>query len=237
MDVEIRHSPSFAVARTTLAGGESVRAEAGAMLATSAGVTLEGKAEGGVMKSLGRMAAGGESFFINTITAPPQGGWVDFAPNLPGDLVVTKVDPSRGLVIQAGSWLCSEAGVQIDTGWGGMKTAAGGEGFFVVRASGDGQIVLSCYGALDAITLGPGEQIVVDSGHMVAFESTIGVQTRMVTRSGSGIKGFLKSAVQTAKTGEGLVFDFTGPGQVLIQSRNPRSLLDWLTAELPFTRS
>ncbi|MGH8994284.1 MAG: TIGR00266 family protein, partial [Acidimicrobiia bacterium] len=221
MDVQIRHSPSFAVARTTLAGGESVRAEAGAMLATSAGVSLEGKAEGGMMKSLGRMAGGGESFFINTITAPPQGGWVDFAPKLPGDIVGTKVDPSRGLVIQAGSWLCSEASVQIDTGWGGLRMGAGGEGFFVLRASGDGQIALSCYGALDTITLGPGEQVVVDSGHMVAFEDGITVETRLVTRSGGGVKGFLKSAVQTAKTGEGLVFDFTGPGQVLIQSRNP----------------
>ncbi|MGH9034985.1 MAG: TIGR00266 family protein [Acidimicrobiia bacterium] len=236
MDVEIRHSPSFAVARATLAGGESVRAEAGAMLATSAGVTLEGKAEGGVMKSLGRMAGGGESFFINTVTAPPQGGWVDFAPDLPGDLVATKVDPSRGLVIQAGSWLCSEAGVQLDSAWGGIKIAAGGEGFIVLRATGDGQVVLSCYGALDAITLGPGEQIVVDSGHMVAYEDTLTVETRMVTRSSGGIKGFLKSAVQTAKTGEGMVLDFTGPGQVLMQSRNPRGLIEWLTGALPFSR-
>jgi len=38
------------------------------------------------------------------------------------------------------------------------------------------------------------------------------------------------------KSGEGLVFEFTGPGDVLGQSRNPQALLDYLTARLPFTR-
>lgn len=30
--------------------------------------------------------------------------------------------------------------------------------------------------------------------------------------------------MQTLKSGEGLVFDFTGPGRVLLQTRNPREL-------------
>jgi uncharacterized protein (AIM24 family) len=33
MDVQVRHTPSFAVVRCTMAGGEAVRAEAGAMMA------------------------------------------------------------------------------------------------------------------------------------------------------------------------------------------------------------
>ena len=32
--------------------------------------------------------------------------------------------------------------------------------------------------------------------------------------------------------GEGLVFDFTGPGTVLTQTRNPNELLGWITAAI-----
>ena len=39
MNVAIRHSPSFAVARVALDPGESFRAESGAMMATSPGVS------------------------------------------------------------------------------------------------------------------------------------------------------------------------------------------------------
>ena len=43
MDVTIRHSPSFAVARCALAGGEALKAESGAMMASSHGVEIEAK--------------------------------------------------------------------------------------------------------------------------------------------------------------------------------------------------
>jgi uncharacterized protein (AIM24 family) len=49
MDVQIRHTPSFAVARATLTGGETMRAESGAMMATSDGVTIEASMQGGVV--------------------------------------------------------------------------------------------------------------------------------------------------------------------------------------------
>ena len=79
MEISTRHTPAYGVARLSLGGGEAVRAEGGAMMAMSSGVALSAKAEGGIMKSLKRAALGGESFFVSTYTAPPQGGWVDVA--------------------------------------------------------------------------------------------------------------------------------------------------------------
>ena len=35
------------------------------------------------------------------------------------------------------------------------------------------------------------------------------------------------------KTGEGWVFDFTGPGRVLLQSRNPEAFTQWVAARTP----
>jgi uncharacterized protein (TIGR00266 family) len=225
MEVAVRHTPSFAVARCTLAGGETMRAEAGAMMATSDGISIQASMQGGLVKSLKRSVLGGESLFITTYTAPPQGGWVDCAAHLPGDAVVTSLSEGRALNIQRGSYLCSESTVEIDTKWGGFRNLFGGEGGFLIHATGNGEVVASCYGALDRVTLAPGERLVVDSGHMVAYDATI----EMTLRRATGTMGSLKS-------GEGFVFEFTGPGEVMTQTRNPDALIGWLTTVLPFSR-
>jgi uncharacterized protein (TIGR00266 family) len=225
MDVQVRHTPSFAVVRCTMAGGEAVRAEAGAMMATSDGVSVEATMQGGIMKSLKRSVLGGESLFITTYTAPSQGGWVDCAANLPGDAVVRTVGGGRALNMSRGSFLVAESGVEIDTQWGGFQNLFGGEGGFLVRASGEGEVVAACYGALDKITLAAGEKVVVDSGHMVAYDDGVTMTTRRVA-----------GTMASLKSGEGLVFEFTGPGEVLTQTRNPSALISWLTTVLPFSR-
>jgi len=227
MDVTVRHNPSFAVGRVQLAPSEKVKVEAGAMMAMSAGVALDAKMEGGVLKSLKRATLGGESLFVTTYTAPEQGGWVDVAANLPGDLVVTGVTQDQGMFIQRGSWICSGDGVAIDTKWGGMQNLFGGEGGFVVHATGHGPVVLSCYGALDTVSLEAGESFTLDAGHMVAYAQGMQLSLRMAS-------GGMARAVKSA---EGLVFDFTGPGWVMTQSRNPRGLIDWLNANLPGQRA
>ncbi len=211
MKFEIRHSPSFACTRAMLGPNEQVKVESGAMMAHSDGVTLAAGAEGGLMRSLKRGVLGGESLFISTFTASPSGGWVDIAPALPGDVFIAGLDATSPLNISKGSWLCSAPTVNIDTKFAGFKNMFGGEGAFLARATGPGECVLSCYGALDVITLQPGERVVVDSGHLVAYEHTISMSLR---KAAGGI-------MNTLKSGEGLVFEFTGPGDVLIQSRNP----------------
>jgi uncharacterized protein (TIGR00266 family) len=223
MQISVRHSPSFAVARVGMAATEQIRVESGAMMAMSAGVTLQSKMEGGFLKAAKRAMLGGESFFQTTYTAPAQGGWVDVAPRLPGDLLSYDIAPGRFMVVSKGSWIASAMSVQLDTKWGGFKNFFGAEGGFVVHASGEGPMLVSCYGALETWNLQPGESITVDTGHMVAYDDTVGMSLRKVT---GGL-------VQSAKSGEGLVFDFTGPGRVMTQTRNPNELIGWLASVLP----
>ena len=49
MDVDIRYSPSFALAVITLPPGGEVKAEAGAMTSMSGGVEIETRAQGGLL--------------------------------------------------------------------------------------------------------------------------------------------------------------------------------------------
>ena len=223
MNVEVRHNPSFAAARVTLEANEQLRAESGAMMATSYGVAVQASTQGGVMKGLKRSFLGGESLFITTYTAPAGGGWVDVAHHLAGDIVVADLSPDFPISVTRGCWLASAAGVDLDTKWGGFKNLFGGEGGFLVRASGHGTIILACYGAIDTIKLADGESVTIDSGHVVAFDPNVTSQIRKVA---GGIAATLKS-------GEGLVFDFTGPGWVMTQTRNPSALEAWIKGLMP----
>ncbi|MGN6695882.1 MAG: TIGR00266 family protein, partial [Aquihabitans sp.] len=200
---------------------EALRAEAGAMMAMSPDIQVTAKAEGGVMKSLKRATLGGESIFMTTYTAGPAGGWVDLAANLPGDLQVVEVQPGRPWLLSKTAYLGAGADVYLDTKLQGVKMFAGGEGAFLLEAGGQGTLVVAAYGAIDRMTLAAGQSVTVDSDHFVAAEQS--VQYEIAKASSAGW-------VQSAKTGEAFVFHFTGPGELMMQSRSPRGLVAWLAA-------
>ena len=224
MDVEIRYSPSFALGVITLPPGGEVKAEAGAMTSMSGGVDIETKAQGGMLAGLKRSVLGGESFFINTFRAP-SGGELTVSPTLPGDIVHMPLNGSRALMVQSGSWLASDAGVQVDTKWGGGRTFFSGEGLFLLRCTGAGDMIVSSFGAIERRDLAHGEVLKIDTGHIVAFEEGLGYQVNKV--------GGWKS---TLLSGEGLVATITGPGSLWMQTRSPADFVGWLIPQLPTQR-
>ncbi len=220
MDVDIRYSPSFALGVITLPPGGEVKAEAGAMTSMSGGVEIETTAQGGLLKGLKRSMLGGESFFINTFTAP-SGGELTVAPTLPGDIVRMQAGHAA-MMVQSGSWLASDPAVDVDTKWGGARTFFSGEGLFLLRCSGAGDMIVSSFGAIERRDLAEGEVLKIDTGHIVAFAEGISYQVSKV--------GGWKS---TLLSGEGLVATFTGPGALWLQTRSPADFIGWLTPQLP----
>ncbi len=194
------------------------------MLANSAGVTLQAQAQGGIMAGLKRSVLSGGSFFVTTYTAPAQGGWVDVAGVLPGDTVSLNITPDRPFFLNRGNWIANAAGVQVDSQWGGMANLFGGEGGFGYRASGQGQAICSVYGAVDYFDLEQGEVVTIDTGHVVAYDLQIQFRMRRAVEGRS---------IQSMKSGEGWVFDFVGPGRVLLQSRNPEAFAQWAASLAP----
>jgi uncharacterized protein (TIGR00266 family) len=219
MQTEIQYGPSYSLAKVTLAPSETLRVEGGAMVAMS-GVSMETKAEGGLLKSLTRTLAG-ESFFINTYQASDSGGELMLAPALPGDLRVLELS-NETLMVQSGSFVAAVPTIEIDTKWGGAKTFFAGEGLILLRATRNGSLIVSSYGAIHEMTLQAGQTFTVDTGHVVAFTEGVGFKVRSV----GGVKSTLFS-------GEGLVVDFSGPGRLLIQTRSEASFLAWLLPKLP----
>jgi uncharacterized protein (TIGR00266 family) len=137
---------------------------------------------------------------------------------LPGDILPIDIQPNRPYFLARGNWIANDQGVQIDTQWGGMANLFGGEGGFGIRANGQGQALVSVYGAIDVFDLQPGQPVTIDTGHVVAYD--LNIQFRM-RRAAQG------RMFQSMKSGEGWVFDFTGPGRVLLQTRNPESFAKW----------
>ena len=140
MDIEIMHRPSYSLAIAKLAPNEKIRAEAGAMVSMSSSVSIETKAEGGILKSLGRAMLGGESFFQNSFVASASGGEVTLAPELPGDIAVIEMSGNK-LMIQSGSYMASESTIEL-TAKVSVKALMSAEGVSMLEATGTGTLTL-----------------------------------------------------------------------------------------------
>lgn len=224
MKHEILYQPSYSLALVQLGAGESVRAEAGAMVSMSGTIELNAQFNtggGGLMGMLKRTVLGGESVFISTLTAKDGPGEVTLAPNMPGDIVA--VDLSVPMLAERGSFLASGPGVDMDTKFGGLRGFMGGEGLFFLRFTGSGTLFLSSFGAIHRRSLASGERYVVDSSHIVAFDEGIRYEVKKAA------KGWISSFT----SGEGLVLEFTGPGTLYLQTRNPQNFASWLNPFLP----
>ena len=224
MQVDINSGPAFAFGEISLPPGGSVRVEAGAMAMTRGDVAMLTSTQGGFMKGL-RRTLGGESFFVNDFSSR-TGGLVGVAAALPGDLTMVPLTGQGSLLVQSGSWIASDPSIDVDAKWGGGKTFFSGEGLILLRCSGQGDLLVSAYGAIRSLALGTGEVLTLDTGHVVAFDDTV---TYSVRKAGSW-----KSTILGA---EGLVTDFTGPGRVWLQTRSSSDLIGWIQSKLPPQRS
>ena len=205
---KIEHPGSFALAVVSLAPEQSISAEAGAMVSMSANIELQSQMKGGVFGALKR-AVGGESAFVSTCTSRGGQGEVTLAPGAPGDVAGIEM-ANQTFMVQSSSYLAGDTSLVVDTKFGGAKSFFGGEGLFVLQVSGTGLLLVSSFGSIHRKTLAPGERYVIDTGHLVAWEGQMQYSLRKAA------SGFFKSFL----SGEGMVAEFSGPGEVLIQTRN-----------------
>lgn len=219
---EIQHPGSFALAIVNLQPQQSISAEAGAMVSMSSNIDLQSELKGGVFGALKR-AVGGESAFVSTFTAQGGAGEVTLAPGAPGDVVGIEMR-NQTFMVQSSSYLAGDTSLVVDTKFGGAKSWLGGEGLFLLEVTGTGLLLVSSFGAIHRKTLRSGEQYVVDTGHLVAWEGQMQYQTRKAAKS-----GFFRSFL----SGEGLVAEFSGPGEILIQTRNLRAFAGLLKPFFP----
>lgn len=223
MEYEFHTKPSYTMATVSLETGESITAEAGAMVSHTETIDVAtGRGDsGGLLSSVKRSVLGDESFFRNTFTAADGPGEVSIAPYKPGDMDVFEVGDAD-VLIQSGGYVAAGSDVEITTDVGGLDTLLGGEGLFFLKATGHGPLFLGSYGGLVKRDIPAGKRYTIDSGHLVAWEDTLEYTTRRV----GGLK-------ETLLSGEGLVMDFVGPGTVWMQTRDYESFVMDIAENLP----
>ncbi|MCL1473278.1 TIGR00266 family protein [Argonema antarcticum] len=219
----VEHSPAYASLRLDLKANQTVLVESGAMAAMDPWIKMKSKVKGGLMKGIGRMVSG-ESFFVSEFTAEGKPGQLYLSPGVPGDVQHYYLN-GNALMIQSSGFVAASQTVEIDTKFQGVKGFFSGESLFLLRATGQGDIWFSSYGAIVEIPIDG--DYVVDTGYIVAFEDTLNYQAEML--GGLSFRG-LKTGILG---GEGLVCRFKGRGRLWIQSREIYGLINFLNPFRP----
>jgi uncharacterized protein (TIGR00266 family) len=198
--------------------GQMVVAEAGAMTYMTPNIQVRTRTrEKSILGTLGISILGGQSLFVNDYW-PNQGkGEIGLVSAPVGDIMKIDVARDRGYIIQKSAYVASSPTVSLDIQWQGFTKGIFGQGLFMIKTAGEGELFINCFGAIDRHALQPGETIIVDNFHLVGFSDSCQYQVQKF----GGWK-------ETLLSGEGLVTQITGPGEVLLQTKNIRELVEWL---------
>jgi uncharacterized protein (TIGR00266 family) len=214
MEFNISGNPAYGDLTIALAPGESFWSEGGAMSRMSSHMELQTRLVSGFLKSAVRKLVGGESLFISEYTAPEM-AFVSLTPSCPGTILHREMQ-GESFYLTSGSYLACTPGMELRTKFGGLRAFFSGEGGFLIEVAGSGDLFFNSFGGV--IEKDVDGELVVDTGHVVAFEPSL-----------SYTIGGMGGIKQTVFSGEGLVMRFRGRGKLFLQSRQLPALAGWLT--------
>ena len=206
MNYEIKGG-NFPIVVCNLKKGEKMITEKGSMVWMSPAIQME-TTGGGVGKMFSKDFSG-ESIFQNIYTAQAD-AMITFGSSFPGRVVPVEIAPGKELIAQKSAFLASEIGVELSIHFNKKIGAGffGGEGFIMQKLSGHGTAFIEIDGDLVQYELKPGQKILVDTGNVAAFDSTVSIDIQKVP----GVKNILFG-------GEGLFHTvLTGPGKIWLQT-------------------
>jgi uncharacterized protein (TIGR00266 family) len=227
------HGSEMQYVEVELDPGESAVAEAGTMMYMTSGIDMETvfgdgsqQQQGGIMGALlgaGKRLLTGESLFMTVFTNRGGGKQqVAFAAPYAGKILTMDLKTVGGeLICQKDSFLCAARGVSMGIAFQKRLGVGlfGGEGFIMQRLQGDGLCFVHAGGSIHTLTLGPGQNLRVDTGCLVALQPTVNYDVQFVGKVKTALFG-----------GEGLFFvSLTGPGTVWLQSLPLSRLADRIT--------
>lgn len=189
--------------------GEKMITEGGGMSWMSPNMLMETTSNGGIGSMIGRMFSG-EKAFQNVYTAQGGEGMIAFASCFPGSIRAFEIAPGQEMILQKSAFLAGEVGIEMSVFFNKKLGTGffGGEGFIMQRISGQGTVFAEFDGHVVEYELAPGQEIVVDTGHLAAMIASC----QMDIRSVPGVKNMLFG-------GEGIFNTIiTGPGRVWLQT-------------------
>lgn len=207
--------------------GEKIFCESDAMVMMESNLAVSGTAKGGILQSVLRRFATGESLFQQEIEAKFGSGECLLSPNLDGDMQLLDIGRQQ-YILSDGAFVAATSSVEVkakvQSNIGGALFGGTG-GFIVMETGGHGQLAISGFGTLMEIQVEPGTETTIDNGHVVAWDSSLQYNIGMPNAQN---RGFMGNLVHSVTSGEGLVIRFNGSGKVIVCSRNRQSYITWL---------
>ena len=206
-----------------LRAGQTVYTETGALSWMQEGIRMDTNMRGGLGGILGRVFTG-ESLFVANFTAERDNAMIAFSAEFPGKIIPLNLAQGQSIIAQRDSFLVAEKSVNMAVQFQRRFGAFfGGEGLLMQRFDGLGTVFVALDGEVVEYTLGPGERLKVDTGHVALFEPSVEFSVELV----KGFKNILFG-------GEGLLFaTLTGPGRVWLQSMPMSKLAGAIAQYLP----
>ena len=198
---------AFPIVVCQLTKGEKMITEKGSMVWMSPNMSME--TTGGGLGKMFSKAFSGESMFQNIYTANGD-GMITFGSSFPGKIVAIDIQPGRNFIVQKSAFLAAEAGVELSIHFNKKAGAGffGEEGFIMQKISGQGTAFVEIDGDLVEYELAVGQKIIVDTGNVAGFDSTVSIDIQTV----KGVKNMVFG-------GEGIFNTvLTGPGRVWLQT-------------------
>ncbi|MEM4233836.1 MAG: TIGR00266 family protein, partial [Candidatus Methanomethylicaceae archaeon] len=172
MEYEIKFRPSYSMVVIKLSQGETIVGESGAMTYMTPNISVRTRSREGLLGSLGLKFLGGQSFWVNDYTAVNGPGEIGFVSAPLGDIERLSLSDERGYIIRRESYVASSPAIDLDVKWEGFTKGLFGQGLFMIKAKGVGDLFINTFGAIDRHVLKEGESLIVDNFHLVAFSNT-----------------------------------------------------------------
>ena len=221
METQITQLAEGKVLVARMKKGEIIHSETGAFIASKGGeIRMESSIKGGLMTGIMRMA-GGESLFMNTLTAE-EDVEVIFGGSTVSDILEIKLD-GNGFVLGDGAYLAHTGEIEVTGKFGGFSSLLAGSGLVFQKIIGRGSVFVAGEGGITLNKLKAGEAMVVDNSNFLA------------TNEGVQIEKFLAGSNMAGKLfgGEGFLFRIRGPADVYYRSVSLQSMARELAKFFP----
>lgn len=213
------HGSDLQYVEMTLQPEAAVVGEPGAMMYMDEGIEQQTVLGDGseqpffvrLWRAFKRMFTGESMFSVIYTNRASQPRRVAFATPIIGKILAIDLAAIGGeLICQKGSFLAAERGIEMGIAWTKKLRVGffGGEGFIMQRLKGQGRVFISASGTLTEMNLPAGSSLRVDTGCLVALQSTVAYDIKYAGKVKTALFG-----------GEGLFFaSLRGPGKAWLQS-------------------
>ncbi|MEM4166086.1 MAG: TIGR00266 family protein [Candidatus Bilamarchaeaceae archaeon] len=199
----------------SMAAGETVNIEPGAIISSTGEIEISSEIGGGLAAGALRMMGGGESLFINKVTAKEKAE-IEVGCILPSEIM--EIDLDGSLILGDGVYLAHTGDIKITSKFGGLTSLTAGSGLMFLYAEGKGKLYIAGAESLHKKELKAGETFYVDNSCFVGANSNAKIE-KMIAG---------KNLLSKIVGGEGIMFKISGPATVFYQTESPRGLASYI---------